>query len=248
MNVAVCLKQVPDTAARLKLNSDTTDIDREHLNEVINPYDEYALEEAIKLKDNNPGTRVVVFSIANDTIQSNLRKALAMGADEAVQIIAEVKDAYGTALVLTKAINEVYNGKPDLVCMGKEATDTNRGETGVMMAELMSIPCFNSVVSFEKSSDSYLLESELLGGLEHIEAKLPFVFTAQKGLNQPRVPNMKSVMMARKKTINTMEVSLEQEALVLSVSLEAPTEKKTCQQLGSVEELLSILKNKIKVI
>ena len=248
MNIAVCLKQVPDTAARLKLTDDNCRIDTSALNYVINPYDEYALEEALKLKDADPETKVVVFTLGEGVQQQILRKALAMGADEAVNIQSTLTDAYAMANILMKAIEEHFQGLPDIICAGKEATDTNRGEVAPMIAECLNWPSFTSVVSFEKQADKVVLEREVEGGRERIEAVLPFVFTAQKGLNLPRIPNMKAVMMAKKKAIHEKNMVWEHVPYIETLKYAYPSQKKQGKILTSASELVRALKEEARTL
>ncbi|MDW8465708.1 MAG: hypothetical protein RML35_05820 [Chloroherpetonaceae bacterium] len=119
MNFAVCLNQVPDTSTRVKIASDQQQIDSTGVNFVINPYDEFALEEALKLREKFGGT-VVLFSVGGDDFQANIRKAFAMGADKAVLIKSAVKDSFGVASVLAEAIKRHFGGLPDLILLGKE--------------------------------------------------------------------------------------------------------------------------------
>jgi len=248
MKIAVCLKQVPDTAARIKLNDAQTGIDESALSYVLNPYDEYALEEAIKLKEEMPEIKVAVFMCETRNAQQNLRKALAMGADEAVLINRSLSDAFQTAQVLIEAIKQHFNGLPDLICCGKEATDSNRGEVGAMIAELLGWPVSTSVVGFELQDHSAKLVCESDGGNVLIAAPLPFVFTAQKGLNTPRPTNMKAVMLAKKKPIHTYEPENEEPALIKLLGYEYPPQKSPGKILASADELVEALIHEAKAL
>ncbi len=247
MNIAVCLNQVPDTTTRIKIAADAQRIETDGVNFVVNPYDEYAIEEALKVREKHGGT-VTIFSVGDDSFQANLRKAFAMGADKAVLIKADAKDSFGVATALADAIKSSFGGVPDLVLLGKESTDFNDAQVGPMLAELLDIPAVTVVVKFETDGTSATLEREIEGGKELIETTLPLLFTAQKGLNTPRVANMKGIMEAKKKPIDVKEVALNASIRSTLVRLDKPPAKQAGKILPSAAALVQALHSEAKVI
>ncbi|NTV46671.1 MAG: electron transfer flavoprotein subunit beta/FixA family protein [Chlorobiales bacterium] len=248
MNIAVCLNQVPDTSARVKIASDERGIESAGISYVINPYDEFALEVALQLKDKDPNIVITLFSVGDDSFQQNIRKAFAMGADNAVLLTNKVADAYGVAAVLAAAIKEYYNGLPDMVLLGKESTDFNSSQVGSMLGELLALPTVNVVVGLELNGKAVRLEREIEGGKEIIESELPLVITAQKGLNMPRVPNMKGIMAAKKKEILTKSVAVQESAKAELIKLEKPPQKQPGKLVGTAPELVALLHSEAKVV
>ncbi|MCS7012710.1 MAG: electron transfer flavoprotein subunit beta/FixA family protein [Chloroherpetonaceae bacterium] len=247
MNFAVCLNQVPDTSTRVKIASDQQQIDSTGVNFVINPYDEFALEEALKLREKFGGT-VVLFSVGGDDFQANIRKAFAMGADKAVLIKSAVKDSFGVASVLAEAIKRHFGGLPDLILLGKESTDFNDAQVGPMLAELLELPAVTVAVSMQTDGKTAIIEREIEGGKEIVEVAFPFVMTAQKGLNTPRVANMKGIMEAKKKPIETVEIAPPESSRVRLIRLEKPAEKQPGKILSSPAELVEKLHREANVV
>ena len=207
MNLVVCLTQVPDTAARLKIASDSQTIDSAGLSFVMNPYDEYALEEAVQIKEKVSGASVTVFSVGDGSFQPTIKKAFAMGADHAILLEQSTADSFGVANILANAIRSHFDNLPDLIFLGKEATDTNDAQVGAMLGELLQMPAVSVVTSFELDGTSAKLEREIEAGTERLEVDLPLIVTAQKGLNMPRQTNMKAMMLAKKKKIDVMDLA-----------------------------------------
>lgn len=248
MNIAVCLNQVPDTSTRVKIAPDERGIESAGISYVINPYDEFALEVALQLKDKDPGVTITLFSVGDDSFQQNIRKAFAMGADNAVLLTNKVADSYGVASVLAAAIKEYYNGLPDMVLLGKESTDFNDSQVGPMLGELLSLPTVSVVVGLELNGKMVKLEREIEGGKEIIEAELPLVLTAQKGLNMPRVPNMKGIMAAKKKDILTKSVTAPESVMAKLTRIQKPPEKQPGKLVGTASELVALLHSEAKVV
>jgi electron transfer flavoprotein beta subunit len=247
MNIAVCLNQVPDTSTRVRIAPDGKSIDPSGVTYVINPYDEYALEEALKLREKFTGV-ITVFSIGGDEFQSNIRKALAMGADKAVLLNAPVKDSHDVASVLASEIKAHFGGTPDFVFLGKESTDYNNAQVGPMIAEALDIPAVTVVVALTTDGKTATLEREIEGGKEIIEAGLPMVVTAQKGLNTPRVPNMKGIMDAKKKPLETKDAAVTSSAKSQLISLAPPPQKQAGKIVATAAELAQLLHSEAKVV
>lgn len=201
MNIVVLMKQVPDTALAVKVNAAGTGIESEGLEFVINPYDEYAIEESLKLKEAKGG-KVTLLCAGPERAQKSIRQALAMGVDEAVQIddpAVEAADTTGIAKALVAALKTMA---PDLVFCGREAVDLGRASVGAAVAELMGLPQATDVVKVTVKDEKLLeVNCEREGGHAVLEVKLPAVLTAQKGLNEPRYASLKGIMAAKKKPI-----------------------------------------------
>lgn len=247
MNIAVCLNQVPDTSTRVKIAADQQRIESTGVNFVINPYDEFALEEALKLREKFGGS-VVLFSVGGDDFQANIRKAFAMGADKAVLIKSAVQDSFGVAFVLAEAIKKYFGGVPDLILLGKESTDFNDAQVGPMLAELLDLPAVTVAVSLQTDGKTATIEREIEGGKEIVEVAFPFVMTAQKGLNIPRVANMKGIMEAKKKPIETMEIAPPESLRTKLLRLEKPADKQPGKIVSSPAELVEKLHREANVI
>ncbi len=209
MDIIVCMKQVPDTESKIKVNPEGTGIVTEGLKWVMNPYDEYAVEEALKIKEKLGGT-VTIVCLGPDRATEAIRTALAMGADEAVHLndpAFEGSDSFATAKILAKAIKDM---KCDLILSGKQAVDLDASQVFGCLAELLDLPYVSVVVGLEISSDgkTATVRRETEGGVEEIiETPLPAVIAAQKGLNEPRYASLPGIMKAKRKEIKKIDLS-----------------------------------------
>ncbi len=230
MNSVVCITQVPDTESKITIASDGTRIDESGLKFIVSPYDELALEEAVKMKEADGGdVTVVVFG--PDRAAQALRECLARGATKAVHINGDTSnaDSLGIAKVLAAAIREI---SPDVVFAGKQGVGTDNSLVGPMVAELLGWPQLNVVTKLEKKDGSFVAHREIEGAEEIVEAPTPVVITAQKGLNEPRYSSLKGIMAAKKIQIDTKSASdlgLSDDDVfgkrVRVVSLEPPPQK-----------------------
>ncbi|ACF14257.1 Electron transfer flavoprotein alpha/beta-subunit [Chloroherpeton thalassium ATCC 35110] len=248
MNLAVCLTQVPDTAARLKISTDSQTIDSEGISFVLNPYDEYALEEALQVKGSVLGARVTVFCVGDDSFQPTIRKAFAMGADDAVLIENQTYESFDVANALANVIRAQFNGLPDIIFLGKESIATNDAQVGAMLGELLQMPAVCVVTSFKLEGSLAKLEREIEGGSELLEIELPLILTAQKGLNLPRQPNMKGMMLAKKKQILKQTADMSAAGKTHNTKLELPPKKAPGKILETVKQLVDALKHEASVI
>lgn len=196
MKILVCIKQVFDTEAKIALNS-SGKINRQGVSLIMNPYDEFAVEEALLIKEKHGG-EVTVISIGEPEAQDALRQALAMGADKAVLISPETEevDEHTTATVLAKVISGM---EYDLILGGWRAIDDGSAQVAGRVAEILGIPVVKMITKLEVEGNKAVATCEIEGGNEIIEVPLPVMFTAQKGLNEPRYPSMKGIMQAKKK-------------------------------------------------
>ena len=205
MKIAVLLKQTFDTEAKITIDP-SGQISRQGVSLIINPYDEYAVEEALRLKEKDGG-EVTVILAGRPEGQDALRQALAMGADKAVLVTDEAladADEYSAAVVLAKA---VAASEYDLVLGGWRAIDDGSAQVAVRVADLLGLPHVNVVTKLEIADGKALATREIEGGSEVVEVPLPAVITAQKGLNEPRYPSMKGIMQAKKKPMQKLSLS-----------------------------------------
>ncbi|MDH5763223.1 MAG: electron transfer flavoprotein subunit beta/FixA family protein [Nitrospinota bacterium] len=208
MNIIVCVKQVIDTGAALSIKDGK--VNTEGLPRVLNPYDEFAVEEAVRIREKSPDdTTVTLISLGPENFKDTLRKGLAMGADKAVHLLDPAfdgLDGLGVATALAKAIRTL---KYDLILCGRQAVDDDRAQVGPAMAVLLGLPFVTVVTDLKLSDDRQQAEvtRQIEGGSEILEAPLPLLLTCQKGLNEPRLPSLKGIMAAKKKEIVTLDAA-----------------------------------------
>ena len=245
MKILVCLKQVPHKDARLELAADGKWIQDANIKFEINDYDNYALEEALRVKDKDAATEVVVVCIGPDRVQQSLRTALGMGADRAVQIWDDAL-AGTDSLAAAKAIAAVAKSeKPDLVLMGLMSDDTNFALTGPILAQLLGVPHATGIVSAKLDGGQVEVERELEGGaLEVVKLPLPCLLTAQTGMNEVRYASLKGIMQAKKKPLDKKglgDLGLDKS----TVAAKARIEKIYTPQKGAGAEILSGSKDEV---
>lgn len=250
MKIIVCIKQVPDTEATIKIADDRKSIDSTDVNWILNPYDEFAVEEALQIKEKTGDGNVTIISVGSEKSTKAIRDALAMGADEAILIKTE--DDYIDSLATAKALTEVLTQMDyDLILFGKQAVDDDNLQVGPMVAELLDLPCVTFIAELSLENGKAIAKREIEGGTEVIETSLPAVFTAEKGLNEPRYPSLRGIMMAKKKTIQQQQLSIEP-AKIKVVSINYPPSRKAGKVVGegtdAVPELVKLLREEAKVI
>jgi electron transfer flavoprotein beta subunit len=248
MKLAVCINHVPDTAAKINISADGKSINRTGVTFIINPYDEYAIEECLRLKEKNGG-EVIAISLGGDAHKETLRKALAMGVDKAVLLKNDTpRDSFSVAQALADFLKEI---SPDVVFFGKQSVDSDDAAVGNMVAEMLGLPSISVVVKLEIINNKVMVEREIEGGREKIETSLPAVFTAQKGLNEPRYPSLKGIMAAKNKPIEE-KASTQAQPKVEILTMHKPPSKSTGKILGTdvstVPELVRLLHEEAKVI
>lgn len=210
MKIVVCVKQVPATESRLSLTADGKDITRSGLNYVVNPYDEFAVEEALRIKERLGAGEVLVLSLRPHAAQKPeeaLRTCLAMGADKAILLsdpAFEGGDSFTTALVLATALRRLPF---DLLLFGKQAVGDDEGAVGIQVAEVLGIPHVAVVNKLDVDAEARtaLAHRQIEGGIEVVEAPLPALITCQKGLNEPRYPSLPGIMKAKQKPLETWD-------------------------------------------
>lgn len=248
MKILVCISHVPDTTSKINFSEDNTKFDATGVQFVINPYDEFALTRAMWFKEKQ-GASVTVATVGLATTEPTLRKALAIGADSAIRINCEPIDGHAVASELAAVVkNEGY----DLVLAGKESIDYNGGMVPGMLAGLLNWNYVNACVGMEIADNKISADREIDGGKETISCELPAVIAGQKGLVEEkdlRIPNMRGIMMARKKPLTVVEPQ-GFTALSTSNSFEKPIAKSSCKMVDSsnLDELVQLLHSEAKVI
>jgi len=248
MKIAVCINHVPDTAARILVAGDGKSIDKTGVTYVVNPYDEFAIEEGLRLKEKNGG-EVIAISLGGDAHKETLRKAYAMGVDKAVLLKDETpRDSFSVAQALAEYVKEL---QADVIFFGKQSVDGDDAAVGAMVAEFLQLPSVSAIVKLEIANGKATAEREIEGGRETVETSLPAVFTAQKGLNEPRYPSLKGIMQAKSKPIEE-KVPTPAQRKVEIAALRKPTSKNAGKIVGTdvsaVPELVRLLHEEAKVI
>jgi electron transfer flavoprotein beta subunit len=209
MKILVLIKQVPDTATQVKLGSDSRGIDVTGITWIVSPYDEFAIEEALRIKDKRGQAELVVVTLGPDRAKEALRSCLAMGADRAIHV-NDAAFAQADTVVTARALAAVVRlEQPQLVLTGRQAIDDDMGAVGTQVAELLGWPCLSWVMEESISEDASTVRAgrQVEGGLEVFELPLPCVLTAQKGMNEPRYPTLKGIMGAKKKEIKDLKAA-----------------------------------------
>jgi electron transfer flavoprotein beta subunit len=250
VRIAVCVKRVPDTEARIKIGADGKSIDEAGVKFVLNPYDEYAVEEALRLKEKAGAGEVAVIALGGDAAQETIRTALAMGADRGVLLKADRTPL--DPLVVARALaEELKPGGFDLILCGKQAVDDTSHAVGVLVAELLGIPSVAAVAKLEIADGKGTAEREIEGGVEVVSFALPAVVTAEKGLNEPRYPALKGIMAAKKKPLEVKPAVLTPAGLDV-IELAYPPERQAGRIVGegadAVPALIDALRTEAKVL
>ena len=246
MKILVCISKSPDTTSKIAFTDGDTKFDENGVQYIVNPYDEwYALVRALELKEAGGGSVsiITVGSAADDAI---IRKALAIGADEAVRIDAEPTDAYFTAMQIAEYAKS--NGF-DLVLTGKETINYNGSQVAGMIAEGMDVPFVSLASRLEVSGSTATLDTEIVGGIQTVEVALPAVVSCAKGMAEQRIPNMRGIMAARTKPLNVVAPA-DIQALTSFTSYSLPPAKSECKMIDpeNMDELVELLHNEAKVI
>ena len=246
MKLLVCISKAPDTTAKIAFTDGNSKFDENGVQYIVNPYDEwYALVRALELVEANGGsvTTITVGTAADDP---TIRKALAIGANDAVRIDTEALDAGNVA----KQISEYAKDKEyDIIFTGKETINYNGAQVGGMIAEHLNLPFISLGTKLDVSGDTATLERDVQGGIEIVEVNTPFVVAAAKGMAEQRIPNMRGIMAARTKPLNVLPAA-QIENLTSVVSYALPDAKEGCKYVDpeNMDELVDLLHNQSKVI
>lgn len=248
MNILVCVSRVPDTASRVLVGSDGKTIDPQGLKYVVNPYDEFAIEEGLRLREKNGGT-VTALIVGGETSKEQLRTSLAMGVDKAVIIKTDnITDSY---FVASNIANYAKSINPDIILLGKQSVDYDSLQIPSMLSELIDYPSVSVVSKLTIDGTTVLADRDIEGGKETVETSLPCIISCQKGLNDPRYPKLPDIMKAKSKPIEEI-AALETEAQVTVLSMEIPAKKRSGIMLGDtdsdISELVRLLHEESKII
>lgn len=260
MNILIPMKRVPDTETKIGVAEGR--IDSATLKSwIINPYDEYAIEEALRLNEAQGGGTITIVSIGPAEAAETIRKALAMGADEAYHLedpAFEGLDPLGEATVLAAAINKIEGY--DLIWTGWKAVDDDLGQTGILLAERLDLPHIANIITVEEVSDGHLIATaEAEGGYQRVRAPLPVVLTESQGPNEPRYPSLRGIMGAKKKPLtvwNAADLALDPASLSPRIEVVA-VEKPPARAAGRIlegepdeaaRELVRLLREEARVL
>ncbi|MBL7749857.1 MAG: electron transfer flavoprotein subunit beta/FixA family protein [Chitinophagaceae bacterium] len=247
MKILVCISKTPDTTAKIAFTDNNTKFDTNGVQWIINPYDEwYALVRAIELKEADPATAIHLVTVGGPDAEPIIRKALALGGDEAIRVNAESHDSYYIASQIAAIARE---GGYDLVFTGKETIDYNGSSIGGMVAELLDMPYVSLATHFTLNGGQASLTREIEGGEEVCEVSLPLVVSCQKGMAEQRIPNMRGIMAARTKPLKVVEPAAV-DAFTEVVGFELPPAKAGVKLVPAdqPEELVRLLKEEAKAI
>ncbi|HTJ51956.1 MAG TPA: electron transfer flavoprotein subunit beta/FixA family protein [Cyclobacteriaceae bacterium] len=245
MKILVCISHVPDTTSKINFVENNTKFDSNGVQFIIGPYDDYALARAIELKEAS-GATVTVLNVGLADTEPTIRKALAIGADDAIRVNAEPVDS----LFVASQIAEHTKGVGyDLILMGRESIDFNSGVVHSLVGELLGMPSISPVMKLDIVGSAAKLSREIEGGKESLELNLPFVAGCQEPIAEWKIPNMRGIMSARTKPLKVVEASAVSSGVKLQ-KYELPPAKGSVKMISAdnVQELVSLLKNEAKVI
>lgn len=245
MKILVCASKTPETTAKISFNG-ATEFDTTGVQFIMNPYDEwYALVRGLELKEQHGGT-VTLVNVGPASNDAVIRKGLAIGADDAVRINLDAKSAFSAA---TQIANYAKDQGYDLVLTGKETIDYNGSETGGMIAELMDLPFISYATNLDVNGNTATVSRDIEGGTEVVEVELPIVVSSAKGMAEQRIPNMRGIMMAKRKPLNVVEPTAVEDNVSI-VSYDKPEGKAAVKMVDpeNMKELVRLLHEEAKVI
>lgn len=246
MKILVCISKSPDTTSKISFTDGNTKFDENGVQFIVNPYDEwYALVRALEIKETKGG-HVTIITVGTAADESVMRKALAIGADDAVRVNGEAKDAY---FVASQIADYAKANGYELVLTGKETIDFNGSQVGGMIAEMMDVPFVSLASKLDVDGTTLSLEKEIIGGVEEVELNAPAVISCAKGMAEQRIPNMRGIMAARTKPLQVIEPTSTDE-LTSFVAFELPPAKSACKMIDAdnMDELVELLHSEAKVI
>jgi electron transfer flavoprotein beta subunit len=247
MKILVCISKTPDTTSKISFKDNNSKFEEAGVQWIINPYDEwYALVRAIELKEKDSSIQLHLINVGGADNDPIIRKALALGGDEAVRVNATGSDSYFIAAQIAEIAKQ---GNYDLIFTGKETIDYNSSSIGGLIAELLGLPYISLATKFELSGSSAIVIREIEGGEEKDEVSLPVVVSCQKGVAEQRIPNMRGIMAARTKPLKVIEpAAIETLTEIESFELPAPKAGVKLISPDNVEELARLLHEEAKVI
>ena len=243
MKILVCISHVPDTTSKISFTDGDTKYDKTGVQYIIGPYDDYAIARAMELKESS-GATVTVINVGLVETEPTIRKALAIGADDAIRVNTEPLDSLFVAHQIAAVAKE---NQYDLILMGRESIDFNGGQVHAMVGELLNIPSLSPVMKLDIEGNTAKMTKEIEGGKEYVEADMPFVAGCQEPIAEWRIPNMRGIMTARSKPLNVIEAVADGVATEVK-KYELPPAKGGVKIVDNVDELVSLLKNEAKVL
>ena len=243
MKILVCISHVPDTTSKISFIENDSKFDKNGVQFIIGPYDDYAVARAMELKESD-GATVTVLNVGLAETEPTLRKALAIGADDAIRINAEPLDSLFVANQIAGVAKE---NEYDMILMGRESIDFNGGQVHGMVGELLNIPSLSPVTKLDLEGTTAKMTKEIDGGKESIEVEMPFVAGCQEPIAEWRIPNMRGIMTARSKPLNVIEATNEEVGTEL-LKFDMPPAKGDVKIVNNVDDLVDLLKNEAKVL
>jgi len=243
MKILVCITHVPDTTSKISFTDNDTKYDKTGVQYIIGPYDDYAIARAMELKEAG-GASVTVLNVGMAETEPTIRKALALGADDAIRVNAEPADGFFVATQIAAVAKE---NQYDLILMGRESIDFNGGQVHAMVGEMLNIPSLSPVMKLDIEGNTAKIAKEIEGGKEYVEVDMPFVAGCQEPIAEWRIPNMRGIMTARSKPLNVVEPVGDGAATEVK-KFEMPPAKGAVKIVDNVDELVSLLKNEAKVL
>ncbi len=246
MKILVCITNVPDTTSKISFTDNNTKFNTSGVQFIIGPYDEYALSRAIELKEASGSGSVTVLNVGEADTEPTIRKALAIGADDAIRVNAFPKDAQ---FVAAQIVAVAKDAKYDLILMGRESIDFNGGLVHGLVAEALGIPSISPVMKLDIEGGVAKMAREIEGGKEYVESSLPLVAGCQEPIAEWKIPNMRGIMSARTKPLTVVEPVASDSGVVIS-TFELPAPKAGCKMVDATtpEKLFDLLKNEAKVL
>jgi electron transfer flavoprotein beta subunit len=247
MKILVCISKTPDTTAKIAFTDNNTKFAEAGVQWIINPYDEwYSLVRSIELKEKDPSTTIHLITVGGADADPIIRKALALGGDEAIRINTEPLESFQVAFQIAEIAKQ---GNYDIIFAGKETIDYNGGAVGGMIAELMDLPYVAMATDFQLNGSTAVVKREIEGGEETVEVSLPLVVSTQKGVAEARIPNMRGIMAARTKPLKVVEPSAVQ-PLTKFTEFGLPPAKAGVKLVSpdQVEELVRLLNEEARAI
>ncbi len=243
MKILVCISHVPDTTSKISFTENNTQFNKTGVQYIIGPYDDYAVARAMEIKEGQ-GAEVTVLNVGLAETEPTIRKALAIGADDAIRVDADPVDALFVANQVAAVAKE---NNYDLILMGRESIDYNGGQVHGMVGELLGLPAISPVMKLDIEGSKAKISKEIEGGKEHLEVEMPLVAGCQEPIAEWRIPNMRGIMTARSKPLVVREPVNDSEGTRVS-AYELPPEKGDVKIVNDVDELVNLLKNEAKVL
>jgi len=249
VKILVCVKRVIDYNVNIRVKSDKSGVETENVKMSMNPFDEIAVEESVKIKESGQANEVVILSIGSMSCQETIRSGLAMGGDRGIHVSTEETiEPLAVSKILVKIID---TEKPDLIFMGKQAIDDDSNQTGQMLAALTGFSQATFASKVEKNGDDLNVTREIDGGLETIKISLPSIITTDLRLNEPRYASLPNIMKARQKKIEKIELDsldIDIKSRLSIIEVNEPPSRKQGVMVKDIDELIEKLKNEAKVI